>query len=125
MDPDTREPEDTLVPQAQQLIQKCGSHNTSICEIVIQQDKAVFKAIQEGLDKINEDQAQRVCLPCNIYIPAELTSLLFMRVGRVILYVHMHSVHYKYVILFITHLWLNMVSYFIYALYFHLHAFNL
>ena len=84
MDLDTGKPKDTLNPHAQHQIQALGSHNTKVSEIVIQQDTDVFKAIKEGLDKVNEDntaQAQRVCLPCIIL--AELISLLFMRVGRI------------------------------------------
>ena len=52
MDPDTGEPVDTLTPHAQQQIQTLGSHKVS--EIVAQQDRAVFDAIQEGLDRANE-----------------------------------------------------------------------
>ena len=78
IDPDTGE--HILTQHAQHQIHTLGSHNTNISEIVTQQDRAVFEAIQEGLDKISEDQAQRVCLLYNIL--AELTSLMFMRVGR-------------------------------------------
>ena len=45
---------DTLTPHAQQQIQTLGSHNTKVSEIVAQQDRAVFDAIQEGLDSANE-----------------------------------------------------------------------
>ena len=54
---------DTLTPQVQQLIQNIGSRNTKVSEIVAQEDRAVFTAIQEGLDKANEhatSRAQRV-----------------------------------------------------------------
>ena len=54
MDPDIGELVDTLTPHAQQLIQTLGSHNTKISEIVAQQDRTVFDAIQEGLDRANE-----------------------------------------------------------------------
>ena len=68
---DTGEPLDTLTLHAQHQIQDLGSHNTEVFAIVSQPDKVVFKAIQEGLDKINKDntfEAQRVCLPCNIWL---------------------------------------------------------
>ena len=65
MDPDTGKSLDTLTPQARQLIQNVGSHNTKVSEIVAQEDRAVFTAIQEGLDKANEQatsRAQRVSI---------------------------------------------------------------
>ena len=66
MDPDTGKSLDTLTPQAQQLIQNVGSRNTKVSEIVAQEDRAVFTAIQEGLDRANEQatsRAQRVGVP--------------------------------------------------------------
>ena len=78
IDPDTGQ--HILTQHAQHQIHALRSLNTNISDIVTQQDRAVFEAIQEGLDKINKDQAQRVCLLCNIL--AELTSLMFMRVRR-------------------------------------------
>ena len=42
-------PQDTLTPEAQQLIKACGSHNTKVSEIV-----AVFTAISEGLEMANK-----------------------------------------------------------------------
>ena len=63
MDPDTGEPEDELTPQAKEAIASLGSKCTKVSEIVEQKDQAVFKAIQEGLDKANElsvSRAQRV-----------------------------------------------------------------
>jgi len=70
MDPDTGEPQDTLTPKAQQLIQDLGSQKTKVFEIVTQEDEAVFDAIRKGLRKVNEEdtsQAQRVCIPCVLY----------------------------------------------------------
>ena len=81
MDPDTREPQDTLTPKAQQLIQDLGSQNTKVFEIVSGPDKAVREAICKGLRKVNEEdtfQARRVCIPCTVLV--ELTSLVSMRV---------------------------------------------
>ena len=63
MDPGTREPLDTLTPHAQQQIQTLGSHNTKVSQIVALEDRAVFTAIQKGLDRVNEhatSQAQKV-----------------------------------------------------------------
>ena len=83
MDHDTGEPKDTLTPHALHQIKALGSHITEVPEIVAQKDKAVFTAIQNGLDKVNEDstfRAQRVGIPFNVQ--AELTSLLPLRVGR-------------------------------------------
>ena len=77
MNPDTGEPQDTVTKHTKQLIQALGSHNTKISEIVFQQDRAVFTAIQKVLDRV---EVQKVCIPCNTL--AELASLLFMRVGR-------------------------------------------
>ena len=54
MNPDTGEPLDTLTPQAQQRIQTLGSRSTKVSEIVAQEDQAVFTAIKEGLDTVND-----------------------------------------------------------------------
>ena len=54
MHPDTGEPQDTLTPKAKQLIQDLGSQNTKVPKIIAQEDRAVFTAIQEGLDKANK-----------------------------------------------------------------------
>ena len=83
MDPDTAEPQDTLTPKAQQLIQDLGSQNTKVFNIVAEPDKAVVEAIRKELHKVNEEntfQAQRVCIPCTVLV--ELTSLVSMRVWR-------------------------------------------
>ena len=67
MHPDTGEPQDTLTPKAKQLIQDLGSQSTKVLEIIAQEDKAVFTAIQEGLDKTNDhatSNAMKVSLPC-------------------------------------------------------------
>ena len=66
MDPKTREFLDTLTLQAQQMIQALGSRNTKVSEILQKEDRAVFSAIQEGLDKANEhatSRAQKVGIP--------------------------------------------------------------
>ena len=69
MDKETEKPLDILTPQAQQLIQNRGSRNTKISEIIAQKDRAVFTAIQEGLDRVNEratSEAHKVGTPCNV-----------------------------------------------------------
>ena len=69
MDKDTEKPLDILTPQAQQMIKTLGSHNTRISEIIAQEDRAVFTAIQKGVDRVNEratSQAQKVGTPCNL-----------------------------------------------------------
>ncbi len=63
MNPDTAEPTDKLTAQAQHAIDLLGSHCKSISQIVQEQDKAVFTAIQEGLDRANgraTSRAQKV-----------------------------------------------------------------
>ena len=65
MDPDTGSPLDTLTPQTQQLIQDLGSQNTKVSKIIAQ-DRAVFAAIQEGLDRANQhatSRARKVGIP--------------------------------------------------------------
>ena len=69
MDKDTEKPLDILTPQAQQMIKTLGSQNTKISEIIAQEDRAVFTAIQKGVDRVNEcatSQAQKVVTPCNL-----------------------------------------------------------
>lgn len=83
MDPETGEPQDTLTPKAQQLIQDLGSQNTKVFEIVAGPDDAVREAIRKGLHEVNKketSQARRVCIPCTVLV--ELTSLVSMRVWR-------------------------------------------
>ena len=81
MDPGTRQPLDTLTQQTQHQIQALGSHNTRVSDIVVQKDRAVFTAIQKGLDKVNEhttSQAQKV----GILFIADLSTLPSRRVER-------------------------------------------
>ena len=84
MDKDTEKPLDILTPQAQQMIQTLGSQNTRISEIIAQEDRAVFTAIQKGVDRVNEhatSSAQKVGTPCNLQVGH--CSLMSMRVGKV------------------------------------------
>ena len=72
MDPDTGEPQDELLPQAKQAVADLGSQCTKVSEIVEQKDKAVFTAIQDGLDRANEhavSRAQRVSTKVGVSHP--------------------------------------------------------
>ncbi|KAM4040020.1 long-chain-fatty-acid--CoA ligase ACSBG1 isoform 2-T2 [Anomaloglossus baeobatrachus] len=63
VDLDTLEPLDQLTSEAIQFCQEVGSKATTVSEIVAQNDKAVYRAIQEGLDKVNSEavsNAQRI-----------------------------------------------------------------
>lgn len=63
MDLDILEPLDKLTPEAIQFCREVGSKATTITEIVGQKDKAVYRAIQEGIDKVNSEavsNAQRI-----------------------------------------------------------------
>ena len=67
MDSDTRQSLDTLTSQAQHQIQTLGSHNTRVSDIIAEEDRAVFIAIQGGLDRANKHatcQAQKVGILC-------------------------------------------------------------
>ena len=84
MDQDTEKPLDILTTQAQQMIQTLGSQNSEISEIIIQEDRAVFTAIQKGLDRVNERATSKVHkagIPCNVQ--ARHCSLMSMKVGKV------------------------------------------
>ncbi|XP_077120324.1 long-chain-fatty-acid--CoA ligase ACSBG1 isoform X1 [Ranitomeya variabilis] len=63
VDQDTLEPSDRLTSEAIQFCQQVGSKATTVSEIVAQNDKAVYTAIQEGIDKVNKEavsNAQRI-----------------------------------------------------------------
>ena len=65
MDPKTKEFLDTLTPQAQKMVKAIGSCSIKVSDVLYPEDRAVFTAIQEGLDKANEhatSQAQVVCI---------------------------------------------------------------
>ena len=84
MNQDTEKPLDILTTQAQQLIQNLGSRNTKISEIIAQEDRAVFTAIQKGLDRVSEratSQSHKVGTPCNVQ--ARHCSLMSTKVEKV------------------------------------------
>ena len=64
MDPETGKSLNTLTLPAQQLIQALGSENTMAPDVVAH-DGAVVNGIQKGLDNVNEEHTQKVCIPCN------------------------------------------------------------
>ncbi|XP_075753729.1 long-chain-fatty-acid--CoA ligase ACSBG1 isoform X3 [Pelodiscus sinensis] len=53
LDPDTSDPTDNLTEQAREFCQKIGSKATKVSEIVATRDKAVYQAIQEGINRVN------------------------------------------------------------------------
>ncbi|XP_069482870.1 long-chain-fatty-acid--CoA ligase ACSBG2-like isoform X2 [Ambystoma mexicanum] len=62
-DADTGEPQDELTPEALQFCQRLGSSAKRVSEVVCSKDSAVYKAIQEGVDRVNRraaSNAQRV-----------------------------------------------------------------
>ncbi|XP_045681037.1 long-chain-fatty-acid--CoA ligase ACSBG1 isoform X2 [Phyllostomus hastatus] len=59
LDPDTSDPTDQLTEQAVEFCQRVGSHATTVSEIVESQDKAVYRAIEEGIQRVNGRAAAR------------------------------------------------------------------
>ncbi|XP_039199755.1 long-chain-fatty-acid--CoA ligase ACSBG1 [Crotalus tigris] len=53
VDPDTSEPTDYLTQEAGDFCQKAGSKATRVSEIVQTRDHAVYRAVQDGIDRIN------------------------------------------------------------------------
>ncbi|NWI63722.1 ACBG2 ligase, partial [Todus mexicanus] len=54
VDLDTGEPGDDLTPEAIEYCQRLGSKATKVSEIISGKDKAVYAAIQKGIDAVNE-----------------------------------------------------------------------
>lgn len=57
------DPEDELTPEAVEICKKLGSKATRVSEIAGGRDRAVFAAIQEGINRVNEkanSNAQRI-----------------------------------------------------------------
>ncbi|ELK27613.1 Long-chain-fatty-acid--CoA ligase ACSBG1 [Myotis davidii] len=59
LDPDTCEPTDTLTEQAVEFCQRVGSRATRVSDIVGRQDEAVYRAIEEGIQRVNGNAAAR------------------------------------------------------------------
>ena len=55
MDPNTGIPSDDLDPAAVKLISALGSTATKVSQVIETRDKAVYAAIQEGIDKANQE----------------------------------------------------------------------
>ncbi|XP_070809871.1 long-chain-fatty-acid--CoA ligase ACSBG1 [Pituophis catenifer annectens] len=53
VDPDTSEPTDCLTQEARDFCQKAGSKATRVSEIVQTRDQAVYRAVQDGIDRVN------------------------------------------------------------------------
>lgn len=60
MDPETSEPTDSLTQEAREFCQKVGSKATQVSEVVRTRDPAVYRAIQDGIDRVNGRAAANV-----------------------------------------------------------------
>ncbi|CAH2273210.1 long-chain-fatty-acid-- ligase ACSBG1 isoform X1 [Pelobates cultripes] len=63
VEPETLEPMDNLTQEAVLFCHNAGSKATTVSEIVGQKDQAVYKAIQDGIDRVNKEavsNAQRI-----------------------------------------------------------------
>ena len=70
MDGETGEPTDTLAPVAEKMIESLGSSSSSVSAVIHGRDRAVFTAITEGLDRVNEQAPSRVHRVSNtLHIP--------------------------------------------------------
>ncbi|XP_069482860.1 long-chain-fatty-acid--CoA ligase ACSBG2-like isoform X2 [Ambystoma mexicanum] len=54
VDGDTEEPQDDLTPEAIQFCQQLGSSATRVSEVVRSKDPAIYKAIEKGMQRVNE-----------------------------------------------------------------------
>nr|XP_033814310.1 long-chain-fatty-acid--CoA ligase ACSBG2-like [Geotrypetes seraphini] len=54
IDPKTGEPQDELNLEAVQFCQKLGSRATRVSEVIGSKDPVIYKAIQEGIERVNE-----------------------------------------------------------------------
>ncbi|XP_036211334.1 long-chain-fatty-acid--CoA ligase ACSBG1 isoform X1 [Myotis myotis] len=59
LDPDTCEPTDMLTEQAVEFCQRVGSRATRVSDIVGRKDEAVYRAIEEGIRRVNGNAAAR------------------------------------------------------------------
>ncbi|XP_032089213.1 long-chain-fatty-acid--CoA ligase ACSBG1-like [Thamnophis elegans] len=57
VDPDTSEPTDCLTQEARDFCQKAGSKATRVSEIVQSRDRAIYRAVQDGIDRVNRRSA--------------------------------------------------------------------
>lgn len=59
LDPDTSDPTDHLTEQAVEFCQRVGSTATTVSKIVGTRDEAVYRAIEEGIQRVNRKAAAR------------------------------------------------------------------
>ncbi|XP_006871002.1 PREDICTED: long-chain-fatty-acid--CoA ligase ACSBG1 [Chrysochloris asiatica] len=59
LDPDTSDPTDSLTEQAVEFCQRVGSKATTVSDIVGKKDAAVYQAIEEGIQRVNQKAAAR------------------------------------------------------------------
>ena len=53
INPDTGEATDDLQPPVIKMLKELGSNCTTVSQVIENEDKAVFKAIQDGIDRYN------------------------------------------------------------------------
>ncbi|KAF4793457.1 Long-chain-fatty-acid--CoA ligase ACSBG1 [Turdus rufiventris] len=74
LDPDTSDPTDILTEQAKDFCQRSGSKATRVSEIVATRDPAIYRAIQEGIDRVNSTATNRVhCIQKWIVLPRDFS----------------------------------------------------
>ncbi|XP_032926145.1 long-chain-fatty-acid--CoA ligase ACSBG1 isoform X2 [Catharus ustulatus] len=74
LDPDTSDPTDILTEQAKDFCQRSGSKATRVSEIVAMRDPAIYRAIQEGIDRVNSTATNRVhCIHKWIVLPRDFS----------------------------------------------------
>ncbi|XP_041283635.1 long-chain-fatty-acid--CoA ligase ACSBG1 isoform X3 [Onychostruthus taczanowskii] len=74
LDPDTSDPTDILTEQARDFCQRSGSKATKVSEIVAARDQATYRAIQEGIDRVNSTATNRVhCIQKWIVLPRDFS----------------------------------------------------
>ena len=57
MDPDTGEATNDLQPPVIEMFKELGCKCTTVSQVIETEDKAVFKAIQDGIDRYNTNQS--------------------------------------------------------------------
>ncbi|XP_048173527.1 long-chain-fatty-acid--CoA ligase ACSBG1 isoform X3 [Corvus hawaiiensis] len=74
VDPDTSDPTDILTEQARVFCQRSGSKATKVSEIVATRDPAIYRAIQEGINRVNSNATNRVhCIQKWIVLPRDFS----------------------------------------------------
>ena len=90
VNPDTGEATDDLQPLVVKMFQQLGSNCTTVSQVIEREDKAVFKAIQDGIDCYNThhliSNAQKVnwcaCVcPCACVFMCHVCVGIFMLVS--------------------------------------------